>query len=129
MRLLRQHDISGRISLSSQCVCSENGQQGLNPLIRNPLTGEVYLPGSFIKDKLKDLLKADFNSAHQQTDPLREKKDAELVDSLFGTVPGAGIYESGPARLVVRDALPVADAGRSLDPEYGFADLSGCGKR
>ncbi|WP_117236917.1 type III-A CRISPR-associated RAMP protein Csm3 [Thermus sediminis] len=96
-----------------------------NPVIRNPLTDEPYIPGSSLKGKLRYLLewslggdyilKAKDNHVYASPDP----KDP--VARIFGLAPGNDeaslrvARERGPTRLLVRDAYLLEDSKRELE--------------
>jgi CRISPR-associated protein Csm3 len=88
-----------------------------NPIIKHPLTGLPYVPGSSLKGKMRALLELRYNKidARPEVDGRRnpgygevhrpspdcEKGDC-LICRLFGSSAGEG--QLGPTRLIVRDA-------------------------
>lgn len=98
MRLLKQIDISGILSLHSPTLISHKDICNIfDFLIINPLTAEPYIPGSSILDRLNFLLfkyygDKEYKKLSCQLFPPRENEENKL---------------QAPARLVVRDALPV----------------------
>lgn len=77
-----------------------------NPIIRNPLNGEPYIPGSSIKGKMRSLLEWKLGKVgnggivHQW----KECKDTRCpICRIFGTSAGDEA-RIGPTRLIVRDA-------------------------
>jgi CRISPR-associated protein Csm3 len=96
-----------------------------NPVIRNPLTDEPYIPGSSLKGKLRYLLEwslggpyileAKERHVYASTDP----KDP--VARIFGLAPENDeaslkvARERGPTRLLVRDAYLLEDSKRELE--------------
>jgi CRISPR-associated protein Csm3 len=96
-----------------------------NPVIRNPLTDEPYIPGSSLKGKLRYLLewslggdyilKAKDKHVYASPDP----KDP--VARIFGLAPKNDeaslkvARERGPTRLLVRDAYLLEDSKRELE--------------
>lgn len=96
-----------------------------NPVIRNPLTDEPYIPGSSLKGKLRYLLewslggdyilKAKDKHVYASDDP----KDP--VARIFGLAPENDekslkvARERGPTRLLVRDAYLLEDSKRELE--------------
>lgn len=96
-----------------------------NPVIRNPLTDEPYIPGSSLKGKLRYLLewslggdyilKAKDKHVYASPDP----KDP--VARIFGLAPENDqkaleiARERGPTRLLVRDAYLLEDSKRELE--------------
>ncbi|MFP3091136.1 type III-A CRISPR-associated RAMP protein Csm3 [Treponema sp. TIM-1] len=97
-----------------------------NPIIRNPLTREPYIPGSSLKGKMRSLLewhlgkvqdnkgkpcncgKADcpicrvFGSANNSKDSDESKESKEK-------------HQTGPTRLIVRDAFLSAEDKKKMD--------------
>ena len=82
-----------------------------NPIIRNPLTREPYIPGSSIKGKMRSLMEwklgkvLDFNG-----DPCKCGKAECEICRVFGSAnnsknENAGEDSRGPTRLIVRDAV------------------------
>ena len=100
-----------------------------NPVVRNPLTDEPYIPGSSLKGKLRYLLewslggdyilKAKDKHVYASPDP----KDP--VARIFGLAPEnderslAVARERGPTRLLVRDAYLTEDAKEALERPPG----------
>lgn len=95
-----------------------------NPVIRNPLTGEPYIPGSSLKGKMRYLLEwhlggkyiseSDKHHVYASNDP----KDP--VNRIFGVAPGnrqkeqEAAMQRGPTRLLVRDANLTDDSKNRL---------------
>lgn len=81
-----------------------------NPIIRNPLTREPYIPGSSLKGKMRALLEWDLNkvkvngSVHSCTE-----NDCPIC-RVFGSANGSknsnqNSEKRGPTRLIMRDAI------------------------
>ena len=96
-----------------------------NPVIRNPLTDEPYIPGSSLKGKLRYLLEWSLGG-----DYILKAKDKHVYASLDPNDPVARIFglapendqksleaarERGPTRLLVRDAYLLEDSKRALE--------------
>lgn len=86
---------------------------GVDPnltVIRNPLTGEPYLPGSSLKGKLRSVLEKKLGKAIGG-EPCKCGNADCLVCTVFGAhmKPGAA---SAPTRIVVRDA-PLSETSRN----------------
>ena len=88
-----------------------------NPVIKNPITHQPYIPGSSLKGKMRSLLEWDFGFV-SVTDggPLgfshlkrlkNNEREGEILLSLFGGAPEGGGEESaekiGPSRLLFWD--------------------------
>lgn len=96
-----------------------------NPVIRNPLTEEPYIPGSSLKGKLRYLLEWALGG-----DYILKSKDKHVYASPNPKDPVARIFglasennpeglrvaqERGPTRLLVRDAYLTEEAKRELE--------------
>lgn len=80
-----------------------------NPIIKHPLTGLPYIPGSSLKGKMRALLELRHNMIDASGDVHKPNGqgctgDDCFVCRLFGSSAGEGAV--GPARLIVRDAEP-----------------------
>jgi CRISPR-associated protein Csm3 len=73
-----------------------------NPVIKHPLTGMPYVPGSSIKGKMRTLLEFRHAKIDQKGDVHACAEKECLICRIFGTSAGKG--EVGPSRLIVRDA-------------------------
>ncbi len=81
-----------------------------NPTVRNPLTNEVYIPGSSIKGKMRSLLEWQLTGyeeiAKNDGNVHTCNKSECQICRIFGRSAGADIDKtSGPTRLIVRDAF------------------------
>ena len=81
-----------------------------NPVIKHPITNEPYIPGSSIKGKMRSLL--EWKHGKVKTDRGNKKEYGEvckcgkpdcIICRIFGS--SAEDSESGPTRLIVRDAV------------------------
>ena len=79
-----------------------------NPIIRNPLTQEPYIPGSSIKGKMRSLLEWKLGkvAASRGMPCSCGKADCEIC-RVFGSANqgGKGDETKGPTRIIVRDAV------------------------
>lgn len=80
-----------------------------NPIIRNPLTREPYIPGSSIKGKMRALLEWKFNKVQQSNGKPCSCGDASCeICRVFGSANSSknkdNASKRGPTRLIVRDA-------------------------
>lgn len=81
-----------------------------NPIIRNPLTREPYIPGSSLKGKMRALLEWHFNKVAQNGGkPCSCGKPDCKICRVFGSANSKKNNEDaqkrGPTRLIVRDAV------------------------
>ncbi|WP_243094718.1 type III-A CRISPR-associated RAMP protein Csm3 [Thermus thalpophilus] len=95
-----------------------------NPVIRNPLTDEPYIPGSSLKGKLRYLLEWSLGGDYIQptNKHVYASPDPEdPVARIFGLAPendGASLEAArkrGPTRLLVRDAYLTPDSKEELE--------------
>jgi len=83
-----------------------------NPVIKHPLTGDPYVPGSSIKGKLRFLLEWAFGTLRSDGHPWGFDENDEFqrfsVDDpvlrIFGTPAKREAWTGGPTRLIMRDA-------------------------
>lgn len=79
-----------------------------NPIIRNPLTHEPYIPGSSIKGKLRSLMEWKFDKLKKSGGKPCSCGEPECeICRVFGSANtnSAGAKDRGPTRLIVRDAV------------------------
>lgn len=103
-----------------------------NPVIRDPLTREPYIPGSSLKGKLRSLLeRAHFAAgAYQSIDSYFSKtmkiggnfirhhecsNEACSICRLFGASSGPGINENRPGRLITEDSHMTRSSKEQLE--------------
>ncbi|GBU24450.1 CRISPR-associated RAMP Csm3 [Fibrobacteria bacterium R8-3-H12] len=77
-----------------------------NPIIRNPLNREPYIPGSSLKGKIRSLLEWNEGKITDGEPCKCEKRDC-LVCTVFGTANNSkdGDKTKGPTRIIIRDAF------------------------
>lgn len=109
MQLLKYKIIKGKIQVvtglhiggSSQTI--EIGGMD-NPIIKNPRTGEPYIPGSSLKGKMRSLIEWKLNKISSSGNPHQWCEDSHCpVCLIFGT--SSDTAKIGPTRLIVRDAV------------------------
>lgn len=96
-----------------------------NPVIRNPLTDEPYIPGSSLKGKLRYLLEwslgGDYILKAKDKQVFASEDPKDPVARIFGLAPeneGKALEvarERGPTRLLVRDAYLTPDSKEELE--------------
>lgn len=90
-----------------------------NPIIREPISNEPYIPGSSLKGKMRSLL--EWKLGEVSTDPKKDvhqwcgSRDCPIC-RIFGTTDDNAMI--GPTRLIVRDAH-LSDESRSRITESG----------
>lgn len=77
-----------------------------NPIIRNPLTQEPYIPGSSIKGKMRSLLEWHLNKLGTDGKPCDCGSADCKICRVFGSANKSkdGDKKKGPTRIIVRDA-------------------------
>ncbi len=129
MKLTALRKLTGRIELVSGLhIGSGNTEMHIggtdNPVIKNPVTGEPYIPGSSLKGKMRSLLEWELGIVGEGG-PLRfcdveklgagDQARAKRLLKLFGGAPEGGdrqqalVEEIGPTRLAFWDAPLCAD--------------------
>lgn len=85
-----------------------------NPVIRNPLTGEPYIPGSSVKGKMRSLMERLLNldiSGNKVRRHECEERECKVC-RVFGSTSKNG--NNMPSRLLVRDAFLTEDSKTKL---------------
>jgi len=109
-RLRETRVLTGQIEVVTGLRIGANVEQmeisGLdNPILRNPATGEPYIPGSSLKGKLRSLAEWHLSELPQPSgDLVRDMKKNGRVARVFG-VPADRVSKVGPTRTLVRDAV------------------------
>ncbi len=96
-----------------------------NPVVRNPLTDEPYIPGSSLKGKLRYLLEwslgGDYILKAKEKHVYASPDPQDPVARIFGLAPENDeaslkvARERGPTRLLVRDAYLTEESKRGLE--------------
>ena len=116
MKQLKSKMISGKIIVKTGLHIGAGSDKveigGIdNPIIRNPLTREPYIPGSSIKGKMRTLLEWKENKLNESKgEPCKCGEPTCLICRIFGS-GNSGKREDqeksklrGPTRLIIRDA-------------------------
>jgi CRISPR-associated protein Csm3 len=109
-RLRETRVLTGQIEVGTGLRIGANVEQmeisGLdNPILRNPATGEPYIPGSSLKGKLRSMAEWHLSELPQPSgDLVRDMKKDGRVARVFG-VPADRDRKVGPTRVLVRDAV------------------------
>ena len=91
-----------------------------NPIIKNPLTGQPYIPGSSIKGKMRSLFEQN-GKALGTSFPCRCGKKDCIVCTLFGAHMNMK-GESGAPRVMFRDAV-LSDEYKDLDQDSSLIEI------
>ncbi len=107
MKLLRYRELKGKIKLLSGLHVGGNKDKieigGIdNPVIKNPITGHPYIPGSSIKGKMRFLLEWKLGKVDSMNGkPHSCAYDKCPVCRIFGNTDKNKKY--GPTRLIIND--------------------------
>lgn len=98
-----------------------------NPVIRNPLTREPYIPGSSLRGKMRSLLDRHLdrplNKHIRRNSPQVRVHECDRLDDykacpvcqVFGVAPSGNMGDTTPTRLIVRDALLTSETRKRFD--------------
>ncbi len=94
-----------------------------NPVVKNPVTGEPYIPGSSLKGKARALLEWYLGKVNEKGVPWDEPDDekGEAICRIFG-VSGSADYDKGPSRAIFRDSELTEESKRFLLERGGFTE-------
>ncbi|RDI94743.1 type III-A CRISPR-associated RAMP protein Csm3 [Meiothermus sp. QL-1] len=129
MKLLGYKRIHGIIRLKSGLRIGMSKDQMTigdvdNPVIRNPLTEEPYIPGSSLKGKMRYLLEwylgGDYIARSTEEHVYVPDDPNDPVGRIFGSAPSTKAQrriaqQRGPTRLLVRDAYLTPESKRALE--------------
>ena len=124
LRLLKHKRISGTLTCKTGLRIGGSKDDievgGLdNPIIRDPVTGLPYIPGSSLKGKLRSLLEYRLGLIKPDGRPCGCAEESCLVCRVFGPHPKSGREPShtlGPTRIIVRDAPLDEESRQKLEP-------------
>jgi CRISPR-associated protein Csm3 len=134
MNLVNSHTITGTIQVMTGLHIGA-GKDAIeiggvdSPVVKNPYTGEPYIPGSSLKGKMRCLfewasgrIERDGKTWEGGGENDADKLAADPVLRIFGTTHKS--WKAGPSRLVVRDAClnsawrdSIVDRGLSFTEE------------
>jgi len=86
-----------------------------NPVVKNPMTDEPYIPGSSIKGKMRFILEWKEGKVTNGKVHECDKSDCPIC-RIFGTSAKERAINKGPTRLIVRDA-EMTDYSKNLKNE------------
>ena len=114
MKYITTKKISGKIVVKTGLHIGAGNEKveigGMdNPIIRNPLTNEPYIPGSSIKGKMRMLIKYVDKAG---------KEDAICLKA-FGPDPGSKTNEFGLSRIIFRDMFLTEESKKTLQNHLG----------
>ena len=130
MKYITTKKISGKIVVKTGLHIGAGNEKveigGMdNPIIRNPLTNEPYIPGSSIKGKMRSIMEWKLDKINKGNNnpkdlgkPCPCGKTECQVCSVFGSANSTKSEEvkgRGPTRLIVRDAVLSEDWKKKFD--------------
>lgn len=129
MKLLKYKRIHGAIHLKSGLRIGMSKDQMTigdvdNPVIRNPLTEEPYIPGSSLKGKMRYLLEwhlgGDYIAKSSEKHVYVPNDPKDPIGRIFGSAPSNDeqrriAQQRGPTRLLVRDAYLTPESKQALE--------------
>lgn len=96
-----------------------------NPIIKDPVTHDPYIPGSSLKGKMRSILEIALGKIHPKGDPYESSDEKCPISRVFGSTNDEVQY--GPTRIVVRDARlnrPETAKALKLDNElFPYTDI------
>lgn len=131
MKLKKIVEMTGTITcVTGLCIKGYNSEINIggadSEVIKNPLTGEPYIPGSSIKGKIRSQLEKKYGMKDRKGNEISDKpcgcgKRHCNVCKIFGAHMNPGA-ESAPTRIIVRDAMlseETKEAIKNMDLESG----------
>ena len=129
MKYITTKKISGKIVVKTGLHIGAGNEKveigGMdNPIIRNPLTNEPYIPGSSIKGKMRSIMEWKLDKINKGNNnpkdlgkPCPCGKPECQVCRVFGSANSKSEEAKGrgPTRLIVRDAVLSADWKKTFD--------------
>ncbi len=129
MKYITTKKISGKIVVKTGLHIGAGNEKveigGMdNPIIRNPLTNEPYIPGSSIKGKMRSIMEWKLDKINKGNNnpkdlgkPCPCGKPECQVCRVFGSANSKSeeVKGRGPTRLIVRDAVLSADWKKTFD--------------
>jgi CRISPR-associated protein Csm3 len=132
MKLLGNVVLSGNIECQTGLHIGQEGSLEIGgidtPVIKDPVSGRPYVPGSSIKGKMRSLLEWDQGVVDASGDPHFHSgsEAAECpVCRVFG-VPAEAETKIGPTRLTVRDAHPTDETiemWETMDTQMPYTEI------
>lgn len=107
MKLLGYKTIKGKIKVNTGLHIGGSSDTieigGMdNPVVKNPLNNEPYIPGSSLKGKMRSLMEWKTQNITAKGDVHTCDDEKCVVCRIFGTT--AKDFRAGPTRIIVRDA-------------------------
>ena len=123
MQLVKVYRVTGKLLAKTGLrIGAERGVVEIggmdNPVVRNPLTDEPYIPGSSLKGKMRSLMEWALGLVDQENDQNKSAHQCNEPDCkvcrVFGSAANRQVPERGPTRLLVRDAFLTKESRDAL---------------
>lgn len=110
MKLLSVRKIEGKIVLKTGLHIGAGSDEihigGIDtPVVKDPLTGWPYIPGSSLKGKIRTLLEWATNRVSPDGKPWSTKEADDPIARIFGNGSNMPEYEGGPTRVSFSDCF------------------------
>lgn len=125
MKLIKMVTVKGTIKcVTGLAIRGMNSELSIggadSEVVKNPLTGEPYIPGSSLKGKIRSQLERINGMKDRRQTPINDKpcgcgQKSCLICTIFGAHMNPGA-QSAPTRIIVRDCV-MTDAFRKVIDE------------
>ena len=85
-----------------------------NPVVKNPLNSEPYIPGSSLKGKVRTLLEWYEGKVSPDGKPHYVKNGSDKITKLFGNGRNEDNYNGGPTRVSFSDCFLTKESSKKL---------------
>lgn len=121
MKLKEIRTINGKIKLLTGLAIGGGNEKieiggNDNPIIRNPLTNEPYIPGSTLKGKMRSLTEWNLGKVEANKNIHTCSEKTCIICKIFGRgAEEAKKSEAGPTRITLRDAYLTKESKDKLN--------------
>ena len=107
-KLIEIQELKGKIKLVSGLHIGAGNDEihigGIdNPVIKNPLNDEPYIPGSSLKGKIRTMLEWYLGKLNEKGEPYSKEGDGDEITLIFGNGSAKENYHGGPTRVSFND--------------------------
>jgi len=119
MRLKEIRKITGKIVLKTGLHIGAGSDEihigGIdNPVVKDPLTGRPYIPGSSLKGKVRTLLEWATNRVSEDGGAWATKDGKDPIARIFGNGKNDSDYNGGPTRVSFSDCFMDEDKAKEM---------------
>ncbi len=127
MKLIEIKEYTGVIILESGLHIGAGSDEikigGIDsPVVKNPVTGRPYIPGSSLKGKIRTLLEWNEGNVDEKGLPFSTDKSENLIARIFGNGKIKEDYNGGPTRVSFNDCELLEESARELAEAGGFTE-------